>query len=93
MYPNHTRESPPRLTLEVKIHTNLPGGHKHGGPWQAIQEKRKIIRSTGIKTAYNPFHSHLLHRPSPAQPLLGRYLPRLSSHYSRNFLAETFAKR
>ena len=57
------------------------------------RQERKRIRITRIKTAYNPFHSHLLHRPSPAQPLLGRYLPRLSSHYSRNFLAETFAKR
>ena len=85
MYPNHTRESPPRLTLEVKIHTNLPKGVNQVGRWKADQEKRKPIWSKGIKTSYNTFHSPLLSRPYPNQLLIGGYLPIFISHDPRKF--------
>ena len=85
MYPNQTREYPPILTPELKMHTNIPKGFKQVGRWQAIQDKRKIIRITSIKTDYNPFQSPLISIHSPDQLVLGRYLPRFISHNPREF--------
>ena len=82
--PQPEKGIPPILTQEGKKHKNLPEGIKQGGWWQAILEKRKIIWSKMIKTAYNKFHSPLPIRPSPNQVVLGRHLPRLSSYEPHN---------
>ena len=81
MYPNHTREPPPRLTPEGERDTNPPKGIKQRGQSQSVKAKRKIIRSIGIKRAYNPFHGPVHNHPSTNQLVLNRYLTRFRSHY------------
>ena len=81
MYTKQKRDPPPPHTNTIRRKTHKSTERYQMGQMVAIHTiEKKKIGSTRIKTAYNPFLSPFLNRPSPNQLMLGRQLTSFSSH-------------